>query len=83
MVMAILDATAYPAADNGTYILPGMDFYVAFGLVGTWLLATVVRELRRRATAADAPLPPVERASSTHSPQPETPTATPRTVLVP
>lgn len=49
VVVALVDATSYPAAGNGTYVLPGVDFYVAFGAVGTWLLATVVRELRERA----------------------------------
>ena len=48
-VVALVDATAYPAAGNGTYQLPGVDFYVAFGAVGTWLLVTVVREVRERA----------------------------------
>ena len=47
-VVALVDATAYPAAGNGTYQLPGVDFYVAFGAVGTWLLVTVVREMRER-----------------------------------
>jgi hypothetical protein len=48
-VVALVDATTYPAAGNGTYMLPGVDFYVAFGVVGTWLLATAVREVRERA----------------------------------
>jgi hypothetical protein len=48
-VVALVDATSYPAAGNGTYVIPGVDFYVAFGAVGTWLLATVVREVRERA----------------------------------
>jgi hypothetical protein len=48
VVVALVDATAYPAAGNGTYQLPGVDFYVAFGAVGTWLLVTVMRELRQR-----------------------------------
>jgi hypothetical protein len=81
LVMSILDATAYPAADNGTYILPGMDFYVAFGLLGTWLLATVVRDVRRAVPEA-TPAPLEEPAAPAPSTLPETP-APPRTVLVP
>jgi hypothetical protein len=50
-VVAVVDATAYPAAGNGTYVLPGVDFYIAFGVIGTWLLVTVVRERRPVARA--------------------------------
>lgn len=78
MVVALVDATAYPAAGNGTYVLPGVDFYLAFGLVGTWLLATVVREAERSARVG--PARPVEEAAPTPTPDNPTP---PRTVLVP
>jgi hypothetical protein len=79
-VVALVDATAYPAAGNGTYVLPGVDFYVAFGVIGTFLLLTVVRELRPLARAAehhvdDEVAPAVEAAS-------DSPTQ-PRPVLVP
>ena len=79
-VVALVDATAYPAATNGTYVLPGTDFYLAFGVVGTWLLVTVVRERRSLAQEGgsavdDEPAPATETA-------PDSPT-TPRPVLVP
>jgi hypothetical protein len=79
-----VDATAYPAAGNGTYVLPGVDFYVAFGVIGTCVLATVLRDMR-----------PVERAGergvagtdgdAAVAPAPEAPdsSAEPRPVLVP
>ena len=79
-VVALVDATAYPAAGNGTYQLPGVDFYVAFGAVGTWLLVTVVREVRERGRsdegrpAEEAPVTPVVEDAS---PAPR------RTALVP
>jgi hypothetical protein len=53
VVVALVDATAYPAAGTGTYQLPGVDFYVAFGAVGTWLLVTVLRERRERRRTDD------------------------------
>ena len=79
-VVALVDATAYPAAGNGTYVLPGVDFYVAFGVIGTVLLLTVVRELRPLARAAehevDDEVAPAAEAA------PDSPTQ-PRPVLVP
>lgn len=52
-VIALVDATAYPAAGNGIYQLPGVDFYLAFGLVGTWLLVKVVRDARERTRSGE------------------------------
>lgn len=79
-VVALVDATAYPAATNGTYVLPGMDFYLAFGLIGTVLLVTVVRELRRPARAGDDHV--VDGAPPTSEPEITSPVQSPP-VLVP
>jgi hypothetical protein len=79
-VVALVDATAYPAATNGTYVLPGMDFYLAFGLIGTVLLVTVVRELRRPARAGDDHV--VDGAPPTPEPEITSPVQSPP-VLVP
>jgi hypothetical protein len=79
-VVALVDATAYPAATNGTYVLPGMDFYLAFGLIGTLLLATVVRERRPPAAADDGGV--VEEVVPGPDPEITSPTE-PRPVLVP
>jgi hypothetical protein len=79
-VVALVDATAYPAATNGTYVLPGMDFYLAFGLIGTLLLVTVVRELRPPARADDGDV--ADEAAPTTDPEIASP-ARPRPVLVP
>jgi hypothetical protein len=54
-VLAIVDATAYPAARIGVYVLPGVDFLVVFVAVGTWLLVTSARAtLAARRPSADA-----------------------------
>ena len=85
LVIALMDATVYPAAGNGTYVIPGTDFYAAFGVVGTWLLATVVRERRRASQGATSSSPDESPAPGDHderAPEPEPPTP-PRTVLVP
>jgi hypothetical protein len=79
-VVALVDATAYPAAGNGTYVLPGVDFYLAFGVIGTWLLVTVVRPVRvlaraGRGTVDDEAAPATETV-------PASPTQ-PHPVLVP
>jgi hypothetical protein len=79
-VVALVDATAYPAATNGTYVLPGMDFYLAFGLIGTLLLVTVVRELRPPARADDGDV--ADEAAPTTDPEFASP-ARPRPALVP
>ncbi len=79
-VVALVDATAYPAAGNGTYVLPGVDFYVAFGVIGTVLLLTVARELRPLARAAEHDVDD-EVAPATEA-APDSPTQ-PRPVLVP
>ena len=52
-VFALVDATAYPTAGNGTYVLPGVDFYLAFGLLGTWLLAIVARDAGSQAQVTE------------------------------
>lgn len=54
VLLALIDATAWPAAGQLNYILPATDFLVLFVLLGCWLLATVVRE-RRVSPAAAAP----------------------------
>jgi hypothetical protein len=79
-VVALVDATAYPAAGNGTYVLPGVDFYVAFGVIGTVLLLTVVRELRPLPRVAEHDVDD-EVAPATEA-APDSPTQ-PRPVLVP
>jgi hypothetical protein len=79
-VVALVDATAYPAATNGTYVLPGMDFYLAFGLIGTLLLVTVVRELRPPARADDGDV--VDEAPPATEPEIASPVQPPP-VLVP
>jgi hypothetical protein len=78
-VFALIDATAYPAAGNGTYVIPGVDFYVVFGVLGTWLLATVASEARRPAppAAAEPVAPAAPTPAVAESPAP------PSTVLVP
>jgi hypothetical protein len=79
-VVALVDATAYPAAGNGTYVLPGVDFYIAFGVIGTWLLVTVVRERRPVARAGGRTVDD-EAAPATEA-VPASPTQ-PHPVLVP
>jgi hypothetical protein len=79
-VVALVDATAYPAATNGTYVLPGVDFYLAFGLIGTLLLVTVVRELRPPLRAGERAV--TDEAAPATEPVPDSP-AQPHPVLVP
>ena len=52
-VVALVDAATVSRRDQRHHVLPGMDFYLAFGLTGTLLLVTVVRELRLPARADD------------------------------
>ncbi len=79
-VFALVDATAYPTAGNGTYVLPGVDFYLAFGLLGTWLLAIVARDVGSQAQVTEGST--VEQAAPRAATVPETP-ASSHTVLVP
>jgi len=44
--VALIDASAYPAAESGVYLLPAAGFYGVFVILGTWLAVTVVRERR-------------------------------------
>lgn len=83
-VVALVDATAYPAAGNGTYVLPGVDFYVAFGVIGTCVLATVLRDLRPVGRAGERSVAGSD-GDDTVAPASEGPgsTAEPRPVLVP
>jgi hypothetical protein len=48
IVLAVVDATAFRAADYGTYILPGVDFFLVFLVVGCWLLVSICMETVRR-----------------------------------
>jgi hypothetical protein len=43
MLLALIDATAWPAAGQLNYVLPGTDYLVLFVLLGCWTLATAVR----------------------------------------
>jgi hypothetical protein len=79
-VVALVDATAYPAAGNGTYVLPGVDFYIALGVIGTWLLVTVVQE--RRAVARAGGRTADDEAAPATEAVPASPTQ-PHPVLVP
>jgi hypothetical protein len=83
-VVALVDATAYPAAGNGTYVLPGVDFYVAFGVIGTCVLATVLRDLRPVERAGERRVAGTE-GDAALAPAPEAPdsAAEPRPALVP
>ena len=42
--VALIDASAYPAAKSGVYQLPAVGFYGQFVILGSWLLVTVVRD---------------------------------------
>jgi hypothetical protein len=50
-LLGMIDATAFKAARYGSYILPGVDFFVVFLLIGWWVLATVTRDAVRRRRA--------------------------------
>ncbi len=43
MLLALVDATAWPAAGQLNYVLPATDYLVLFVLLGCWTLATAVR----------------------------------------
>ena len=68
--VALIDASAYPAATSGAYLLPGVGFYGLFVILGTWLLAAVVRDRMRavpdeeEATGPPAGDEPVEHSVS-------------------
>ena len=79
-VVALVDATAYPAATNGTYVLPGTDFYLAYGVIGTWLLITVAREQRPLAREGGRAVDDQQSPATNALPDSLTP---PRPVLVP
>jgi hypothetical protein len=48
LLLALIDATAWPATRSLNYILPVTDFMVLFVLLGTWTLARVVFARRGR-----------------------------------
>jgi hypothetical protein len=47
-LLAVVNATAFRVADYGTYILPGVDFFLVFLVVGCWLLVGTCTETFRR-----------------------------------
>jgi hypothetical protein len=47
-LLALVNATAFLVADYGTYILPGVDFFLVFLVVGWWLLVGIGTETFRR-----------------------------------
>ncbi len=54
--VALIDATAYPAADNSGYLLPSYGFLVAFVVTGGWMLVDASRRgiAARRSANDDA-----------------------------
>jgi hypothetical protein len=54
--VALIDASAYPAATSGVYLLPAVGFYGLFVILGTWLLVAVARERMRAAPDAEETL---------------------------
>jgi hypothetical protein len=52
LLLALIDATAWPATKSVNYILPVTDFMVLFVLLGAWTLARVLLAWRARAKAA-------------------------------
>ena len=52
VLVALIDATVYPAAGATNYILPGTDFLVLFVFLGCWTLASVVRARSFRGPSA-------------------------------
>jgi hypothetical protein len=47
IVLALVNATAFHTADYGTYILPGVDFFLVFLVVGWWQLVGICTEMLR------------------------------------
>jgi hypothetical protein len=43
VLLALVDATAWPAVGQLNYVLPGTDYLVLFVLLGCWTLATAAR----------------------------------------
>jgi hypothetical protein len=55
LVVAAIDATAYPAVGIGVYVLPGFSFLLLYGCSGIWLLGDFVRTATRARAERDAP----------------------------
>lgn len=78
VVLTLVDATTFWASSGrgrecvdgpceslfGVYQLPATAFLVGLLVVGWWLLATVVADLRRERAAASDPAPPAEAADA-------------------
>jgi hypothetical protein len=59
--VALIDATAYPAADNRGYLLPSYGFLVAFVVAGGWTLVDASRHaIAARRSSSDDPAPAME-----------------------
>ncbi len=76
-LVALIDATSYPASRVGVYILPGVAFLVAFVVLGCWLLAASVR-----GTLAGRSAPP-ERVDAVPVPPEPSPVPPPTPSAVP
>jgi hypothetical protein len=55
LVVATVDATAYPAVGIGVYVLPGFSFLLLYACSGVWLLGEVVRTATRARADRGAP----------------------------
>jgi hypothetical protein len=55
LVVATVDATAYPAVGIGVYVLPGFSFLLLYACSGIWLLGEVVRTATRARADQGAP----------------------------
>ncbi len=58
LVVAAIDATAYPAVGIGVYVLPGFSFLLLYACSGTWLLGAVLRTAIRARGDRGAPAAP-------------------------
>jgi hypothetical protein len=72
MFVALIDASAYPAAKSGVYLLPGVGFYGQFVLLGTWVLVAVVRN---RVPRPGGPAPAARAAAGEPPESPAQPNA--------
>jgi hypothetical protein len=63
VLLALIDATAWPATKQVNYILPVTDFMVLFVLLGAWTLARVVFARRTRTGTAPEQEPTTEADS--------------------
>jgi ABC-type nickel/cobalt efflux system permease component RcnA len=54
LLLALVDATAWPVEGQVNYILPATDYLVLFVLLGCWSLARVALGHRRQNAQADA-----------------------------